>query len=159
MHHEESSAWNSATQKNSATLKKEQHEISATWKECNAKKVLHGNSKIRKECNTEKVQYEMNATWRNSKTWKECNKEKVQHENSATQTNYSDSVKFRKNCTRRVRKNAQMHNGPSVNGPLYTGLNRVGVIMGSDDNGRHGATINHSYLSEDWTFTLLLPVI
>ena len=137
MHHEESSAWNSATQKNSATLKKEQHEISATWKECNAKKVLHGNSKIRKE----------------------CNKEKVQHENSATQTNYSDSVKFRKNCTRRVRKNAQMLNGPSVNGPLYTGLNRVGVIMGSDDNGRHGATINHSYLSEDWTFTLLLPVI
>ena len=68
MHHEESSTWNSATQKNSATLKKEQHEISATWKE--------------------------------------CNKEKVQHENSVTRTNYSDSVKSRKNCTRRVRKNA-----------------------------------------------------
>ena len=45
-----------------------------------------------------------------------------------------------------------------VKRPLYTGLNRVVVIMGSDDNGRHGATINHSYLSEDWTFTLLLPV-
>lgn len=30
-------------------------------------------------------------------------------------------MKFQKNCTRRVRMNAQTDNGLSVNGPLYIG--------------------------------------
>ena len=41
--------------------------------------------------------------------------EKVQHDQSIV------TVKFLKKCTRRVHKNAQTDNGPSVNGPLYTG--------------------------------------
>ena len=60
-------------------MKRMQYEKSATWKECNVKKVQHGKRGTRKECSMKK-----GATWKEYKIKKMCNTEKVQPEKSAT---------------------------------------------------------------------------
>ena len=62
----------------------------------------------------ERVQHEEKATL------KECNTKEVYigKAKSATWSKHCDRVKFRKNCTRRMHKNMQTDNGPSVNGRL-----------------------------------------
>ena len=59
---------------------------------------------------------------------------KVQHEKSATRKNIKCHSKIRKNCTRIVHNSAQTDNGPSVDGPLYTGLlsEKTGNMLGND---------------------------
>ena len=104
---------------------------SATRRKHNTERMQHGESATRKECNTKKLQHEKSATswkeWKRqkfnmeiAKHEKSVTRKKVQHESSATWwTSYSDRVKFRKKCTRRVHNSTPTDNEPFVNGP-YT---------------------------------------
>ena len=68
------------------------------------------------------------STTQKSATWRWCSMKKVQHEKSETckKCNMKKCINYhseiRKKCTRIVYYIAQMDNGPSFNGPLYTSL-------------------------------------
>ena len=84
---------------------------SATWNSA-----IHKKSATRKKCNMrrllpKKVQHENGAVAI----------KKVQHEKSATWKNITCLCEIRKKCTRIVHYSAQMNNGLSVDGTLYTG--------------------------------------
>ena len=105
-------------------MSKVQQEKIATREECNRRKMqneniatceketrngaIHKKSTIRKN-----LQHE-NITTQKIATWKWCSMKK-----SATSKNYHSEI--RKNCTKIEPYSAQTDNGPSVDGPLYTG--------------------------------------
>ena len=80
-------------------IKRVQHEKKCSMKRSQHKKVQHGNVAV----------------------WKKCNIKRVEHEKSATWKNINCHSEIPKKCTRMVHYSPWTDNGPSVDGPLYTG--------------------------------------
>ena len=62
-----------------------------------------------------------------SATQKKCDMKRVQHKVTREKLQHEKSARVKyakKKCTRVVHQGAQMDNGSSVDGPLYTGHNR-----------------------------------